>query len=106
MTAQPITVDDDAQVDFAGITVSGQVLYFADQNALMLEDSQTGSRDRLSVNLEAYGLTPQPGHVFIKDWSEGKGVADSLAEAGLVELITAYAVGPFSTVAYEARVII
>jgi hypothetical protein len=106
MTAQPITVDDDAQVEFAGTTVSGQILYFADQNALMLEDANTGSRDRLTVNLEAYGLTPKPGHVFIKDWSEGKGVADSLADAGLVELTTAYAVGPFASVAYEARVVI
>lgn len=106
MTAQPISIEKNASVNFSACTVQGEVLYFADQNALVLMDKQTGARERLSVNLESYGLQPRPGHVFIKDWSEGAGVAASLADAGLVVLSEAYVVGPFATIAYEARVVI
>jgi hypothetical protein len=105
MNAQ-ITVRKNASVDFPGIKISGDVIYVADENALVLIDEETGCPERLSVNLEAYNLTPRPGHIFIKDWSEGAGVAASLAEAGVVELITAYSVGPFSSTAYEARVVV
>lgn len=106
MTAQPISVEKNASVDFSAITIRGEVIYLADQNALVLLDAEHGGRERLSTNLEAYGLTPKPGHVFIKNWSEHAGVAASLADAGLVELTEKYAVGPFATTAYEARVII
>ena len=106
MTAQPISVSKNASVDFSAITLRGEVLYFTEQNALVLIDDQNGGRERLSVNLEAYGLTPKPGHVFIKGWSEGAGVAESLADAGLVELTDKYAVGQFASTAYEARVIV
>lgn len=105
MNAQ-ITVRKNASVDFPGIKISGDVLYLADKDALVLIDNETGGPERLSVNLAAYGLTPRPGHVFIKDWSEGAGVAASLAGSGVVEIIAAYTVGPFSTTAYEARVVV
>jgi hypothetical protein len=106
MTAQPISVEKNASVDFSAVTISGEVLYFAEENVLVLMDEQTGGRERLSTNLGAYGLTPKPGHVFIKDWSEHAGVAASLADAGLVELTEKYAVGQFESTAYEARVVI
>lgn len=104
MNAQPITVRKNASVDFSAITISGDVLYLADKNALVLIDNETGCPERLSVNLDAYNLTPRPGHVFIKDWSEAFGLAVSLVEAGVVEITAAYSVGPFSTTAFEARV--
>ncbi|MET3172972.1 UNVERIFIED_ORG: hypothetical protein ABIB52_000800 [Arthrobacter sp. UYCu721] len=106
MNAQPITVRKNASVDFPGIKISGDVLYLADKNALVLIDSETGGPERLSVNLDAYGLTPRPGFVFIKDWSEGAGVAASLAKDGLVEITASHMVGPFSTTAYEVRVVL
>jgi hypothetical protein len=106
MTAQPISVEKNASVDFSAVTITGEVLYYVEQNALVLMDEQTGAQERLSVNLEAYGLQPKPGHIFIKGWSEGAGVAESLADAGLVELVEKYAVGQFESTAYEARVII
>lgn len=105
MSAETITVAEDATVKSANITMHGDVVYLSEQNALMLLDKE-GDRARLSVNLEAYGLTPEPGHVFIKDWSEGEGVAESLSESGLVQLTKKYVVGPFATIAYEARVIV
>jgi predicted GNAT family acetyltransferase len=106
MTAQPISVEKNATVDFSAVTVSGEVLYFADKNALVIMNDEHGGMERLSVNLEVYGLTPKPGHVFIKDWSEGRGVAASLADAGLIEITEQYAVGQFASTAYEARVIL
>ncbi|MCB5281112.1 hypothetical protein [Arthrobacter sp. ES1] len=106
MTAQPISVEKNASVDFSACTIKGEVLYFADKSALVLMNDEHGGMERLSVNLEAYGLQPKPGHVFIKDWSEGAGVAASLADAGLVELVEKYAVGQFASTAYEARIIL
>lgn len=106
MTTEPISVEKRAFVDFGNVTVSGEVLYLTDQNALVLLDEVTGCRERLSVNLEAYGLQPKPGHVFIKDWSEHKGLADSLEASGLVQIAESYAVGPFATVAHEVRVVV
>ena len=106
MSAPHITVHKNVSVDFPGITISGEVLYFEDKNALVLMNDETGGIERLSVNLDAYGLTPHPGHVFIKDWSEGAGVAASLADTGLVEITDSHTVGPFSSTAYEVRVVL
>lgn len=106
MTSAPITVGTDASVDFSAITIHGDVIYLSDQNALVLMDKDHGGRERLSTNLEAYGLTPKPGHVFIKDWSEHRGLADSLRESGLVEITETYTVGPFATTAHEVRVVV
>jgi hypothetical protein len=106
MNAQPITVAKNTSVDFPGIKINGDVLYLADKNALVIIDQETGGPERLSVNLDAYGLTPRPGFVFIKDWSEGSGVTASLAGSGLVEIIDSHMVGPFSTTAYEVRVVL
>lgn len=60
--------------------------------------------ERVSVNLEAYGLVPGPGHVFIKDWSEHSGLTASLQRAGLARVIRSVVVGPFSSTAYEVEV--
>ncbi|MEO3931387.1 hypothetical protein WMO79_01050 [Micrococcaceae bacterium Sec7.4] len=106
MTSAPITVGTDASVDFGNLTIHGDVLYLGDQNALVLMDKDHGGRERLSTNLEAYGHTPKPGHVFIKNWSEHRGVTDSLVESGLVEITEALTVGPFASPAYEVRVIV
>jgi hypothetical protein len=38
MTAQPNSVSKNASVDFSTITLRGEVLYYAEQNALMLLD--------------------------------------------------------------------
>lgn len=102
--AAPITVARNASVDFPGVTINGDVVYLSEQNALLLMDEDTGAPERLSVNLEGYGLVPRPGNVFIKDWSEGSGVTDSLADSGLVEIVQTHTVGPFDTTAYEVKV--
>lgn len=106
MSSAPITVGENASVDFGNITISGDVLYLGAQNALVLMDEQTGCQERLSTNLEAYGLTPKPGHVFIKDWSEHRGLANSLSNSGLVQITETYVVGPFASTAHEVRVVV
>lgn len=105
-TEIPVTVARDTAVTFSSLVINGDVIYFKEQNALVLIDDETGGPERLSVNLNAYGLTPRPGHVFIKDWSEGAGLAASLAEAGVVEIVGSQDVGPFASTAYEVRVVL
>jgi predicted GNAT family acetyltransferase len=107
VTSAPLSVKKNASVIFfSSITVTGELFYCADENALLLMEEHTDAWECLSVNLEHHGLTPKPGHVFLKDWNEGHGVAASLSEAGLVELGETHAVGPFDGLAYEARVIV
>lgn len=103
MTTQTV-VRRDTSVDFSALTISGDVVYYEDQDALVIVDNETGLPERLSVNLGAYNLTPRPGHVFIKDWSEGAGVASSLEDSGMVEIVAAYSVGPHAARAFEVRV--
>lgn len=108
MTFSPSTVvRTETSVDFSsGLTISGDVVYFTSQEALVIIDEETGLPERLSVNLGHYGLFPRPGHVFIKDWSEGSGVAASLVENGLVEMVETHKVGPFESPAHEVRVLV
>lgn len=58
----------------------------------------------LSTNLGGYGLYPAEGNVFIKDYSEHKGLTDSLVEGGAVEVVRKVTFGPFNTNAYEVKV--
>jgi hypothetical protein len=102
----PITVREGAAVDFSSLTLTGDVLYYADQAALVLIDDEYGTPERLSINLIDHGLVARPGHVFIKNWSEGDGVADSLVKAGVVEIVETHVVGPFGGTAYEVRVLV
>lgn len=34
--------------------------------------------------LAAYGETPEPGHVFLKTWSENEGIYEALLSAGVI----------------------
>lgn len=105
MTTQTI-VRKSTSVDFSVLTISGDVVYYEDQDALVIVDNETGLPERLSVNLVTYNLTPRPGHVFIKDWSEGAGVASSLEDSGMVKIVAAYSVGPHASRAFKVRVIV
>lgn len=101
-----VTVRQNVAVEFSAITITGDLIYYPEQNALQLIDQETGCPERLSVNLIAEGLTPAPGNVFIKDWSECSGVAKSLETAGIVEIVAPYIVGNFASTAFEVRVLV
>lgn len=38
-----------------------------------------------TVTVNVPGRLPAPGEVFIKDWSEHKGIVEALVEAGIIE---------------------
>lgn len=42
----------------------------------------------------------EPGHTFIKDWSENAGMTEALVEAGIVEVITRVQVTEWVDAAY------
>ena len=46
-----------------------------------------GEEEIISTNLGGYGLIPRPGAVWIKDYSEGVGLAKALEEAGVGAIV-------------------
>lgn len=97
-----ITEKHNVTVDLGVITLTGTVSHDDVNRDLVLFDEE--GPEVLSVNLEAYGLTPEPGNVFIKDWSEHSGLTKRLEEAGLVKAVHWVTVGPFASTAYEVEV--
>lgn len=48
---------------------------------------RNGEREAVAtVNLEDYGVEAPADHVWLKGWSENKGIPEALEEAGIVEL--------------------
>jgi len=97
-------IRQDITVQFPGIALQGSVEHDDDQRALVLMTDE--GPETLSVNLAAYGVAAPAGHVHIKDWSEGEGVAASLAASGLVEEVSDLRVGPFDSRAVLVRVLV
>lgn len=54
--------------------------------ALLVPDGE-GGFENISVNLGQYGLYPQPGCVFVKDYASDEGLVKSLVAAGVVEIV-------------------
>lgn len=97
-----IQTTDETTVDFGGRTYHG-VLDYDPTNAMLVMFEAEGS-ERLSTNLQCYGLVAAPGCVFVKDWSEHSGLAAALQEAGLVRIVRNVEVGPFASTAYKVEV--
>ena len=100
-TAVP-TSRHNVAVDFGVIKLAGTLHHDDAQRTLVLLTDE--GPERISVNLEAYGLVAGPGRVFVKDWSEHAGLAERLQEAGLVRTVRSVAVGPFACTAHEVEV--
>ncbi|WP_424862884.1 hypothetical protein [Streptomyces sp. MMS24-I29] len=98
----PATTKHDVTVDFGSIALTGTLDHDDEQRSLVLVTNE-GS-EPISVSLQAYGLIPMPGNVFIKDWSEHTGLTARLAAAGLVRIVRNMAVGPFRSTAFEVEV--
>lgn len=99
-------IKHNVTVDFAGgaISLTGDLVHHEDHRALELVTEE--GPERLSTDLSAYGLLPAEGNVFVKDWSEHAGVADSLVLAGLARRTREVEVGPFGSTAYELEVLL
>ncbi|SIO89646.1 hypothetical protein [Nocardiopsis sp. JB363] len=98
-------VREDTTITFPfGTKVTGTLIHDAEHSRLVLETDE--GPEPLSINLANDGLLPAEGCVFIKDWSDRAGLAESLEQQGLVEIVGRRVVGPFSSTAYEVRVLL
>ena len=93
-------------VKFPAIEITGTLEHLEGQRALVLHPDDEPCSEVLSVNLQAYGLIAPTGCVYIKDWSEGEGVADSLEASGLVKKLSDVYVGPFNSRAWLVEVLV
>lgn len=94
---------NDVTVTFPYLSLTGQLVH--DRAAGVLELMTDEGPERLSVNLDVYGLSTATGEVWIKDWSEHEGLTGNLAEQGLVEVVSTAHVGPFASRAHLVRVL-
>ncbi|MCR1163172.1 hypothetical protein NEK97_17040 [Paenarthrobacter sp. UW852] len=101
-TIAPPLIKHSVAVDFGVIELTGTLQHADAQRSLVLLTEE--APERISVNLEAYGLVAGQGRVFIKDWSEHAGLAERLQEAGLVHIMRSVTVGPFASTAHEVEV--
>jgi hypothetical protein len=53
----------------------------------------------LSVNLADYGLNAPENHFWVKNYSEGEGMADAIQEAGIATPFCVTTFGPYNTTA-------
>lgn len=95
-----LTARKHAAVDFGhGLVLEGLLEHDPSRDLLMLITDE--GAERLSISLESYGISPAPGNVFIKDYSEHAGLAQRLVEAGLVTIVGCVTAGPNWSLFYE-----
>ncbi|MFD8609493.1 hypothetical protein [Streptomyces sp. NPDC059631] len=104
MAESTTTVKHDVTVDFGCIELTGVLVHDDELRVLILKSAEGGTAEPISTSLAGYGLTPEPGNVFIKDWSEHSGLTARLERAGLVKPVRELTVGPFNSPAYEVQV--
>lgn len=102
MAESTTTVKHDVTVNFGCIKLTGALVHDDGNRVLELELDE--GPEPISISLQGYGLTPEAGNVFIKDWSEHSGLTARLAQAGLVTPVHALTVGPYCSTAYEVQV--
>lgn len=97
------TLKEEAEIELPHLTLIGRVGYNAGLQALTITDPATGEEEVLSVNLTDYGYIAFPGEIFVKDWSEHRGLPAALEQAGIATVKAPIKVGPFSSTAYRMR---
>lgn len=77
------------------------------ETAIDIVDLDEGLFATATVNLEAYGLAPEPGNVFIKDYSENRGIWEFLVEIGVIgNPIREVPFGPYDAKAQECPLLV
>ncbi|MFB6724876.1 hypothetical protein ACFCV3_32165 [Kribbella sp. NPDC056345] len=102
------TIGNEVPIRFSGGLVGfvGTVLHDPATGLLVLDTGDGEPEEYLSISLDAYGISRgADDEVFVKDWSEGEGVAQSLVDAGLAEIVGEHSVGPFSSRAVRLRIL-
>lgn len=103
--SKTITFTDPFGTTYPNVHIQ-RLTYRDGSPALVLCDRAGDLDDTVTVCLAEYGLTPQPGHVFIKAYAEGTGMPAALAAAGVVELTDRTVhVGPYGAECVEARIL-
>ncbi|MFD9604698.1 hypothetical protein [Streptomyces sp. NPDC059970] len=102
MADSTITKKHSVTVGFGSIELTGSLHHDDENRSLVLETDE--GPEYISVNLKSCGITPEPGNVFIKNWSEHAGLTARLEQAGLVQPLHELTAGPFGSTAYEVKV--
>ncbi|QNE18157.1 hypothetical protein F1D05_09960 [Kribbella qitaiheensis] len=78
------TIGNQIPIRFSGgiVTFVGSVLHDPSTGLLVLDTGDGEPEEYLSISLAAYGIWREADEVFVKDWSEGNGIAQSLVDAG------------------------
>lgn len=98
------TTYPSVRLRLADVELTGTLTY--DHRAQRLQIAYPdGETEVLSTDLMVYGYLPWPGELFIKDWSEHRGLCDALVTAGIVVPVERIEVGPFRSRAYRVRVL-
>jgi hypothetical protein len=101
-----LTLKEDVAISLGSYKTVGTIRHDPERQILVLSDPEEPDQI-ISARLDAYGLVPDEDGttVFLKDFSENKGLTASLVEAGVVEIVREKLVGPFASRVYEVRVI-
>lgn len=102
------TIGNEIPIRFSGglVKIVGTVLHDPATGLLVLDTGDGQPEEYLSISLAAYGIAREADdEVFVKDWSEGRGVAQSLIDAGLAEPVGEHLVGPFLSRAVRLRIL-
>lgn len=84
----------------SGVVTFGE--YGNGETAIDIVDLDEGPFATATVNLEVYGLAPEPGNVFIKDYSETAGIWEFLVDLGVIgKPIREVFFGPYDAKAQE-----
>lgn len=88
------------------LTLTGTIAYDPATQLLELIDEEAGDVEVLSISLDAYGHTAPPRHVYVyvKDWSEHRGLAHALERVGVARVVDTVTVGPFAEQAHLMEV--
>lgn len=91
----PVNVTVDLFTEY--LELEGEMLYvgrYATDGTLALGFmNEFDEIEVLSVNLGGYGLTPEPNHVFVKDYSEHEGLTDALVASRAVKVVEPVQIG-------------
>lgn len=102
------TIGNEVPIRFSGGLVEfvGTVLHDPATGLLVLDTGDGEPEEYLSISLDAYGISRETDdEVFIKDSDEGEGVAQSLIDAGLAEIVGEHKIGSFSSRALRLRLL-
>lgn len=97
-------IRSNIEVQLPSITLVGDVEHLPESNSLHLITEDGVETLTIYTGAES-PVSADSGLVHIKDYSEHSGLPDALSDAGLVQLVGKYHVGPFRSPVYIAEVL-